>query len=72
MLCTTSGIALAHITEPRVELGALGVLAEGLVGGKIAHPRTFQLSTRVLIEGADADVADALPVHAASKGNVYG
>ncbi|MNN80253.1 hypothetical protein D3C81_1969680 [compost metagenome] len=65
------GVALADVIKQRVELGTLGVLAGGLVGEHLVHLGAFQLPIRVLVKGADPDVADPLSVHDASKGNVY-
>lgn len=57
------GVALADEAQQRFELGALGVLARGLVGEHLAHLCLFQLAFRVLVEAADPDVADAVPLH---------
>ncbi len=56
-------VALADEAQQRFELGALGVLAGCLVGEHLAHLGLFQLAFRVLVEAADPDVADAVPLH---------
>ncbi|MOA07606.1 hypothetical protein D3C78_1273130 [compost metagenome] len=64
------GVPVAHVAEQRVELGTLGVLAGRLVGEHLAHLGALELAIRVLVEGTDPDIADPLPVHAASRVNV--
>lgn len=66
------GIAIADLAEQGFEQRTLGVLARSLVGENLAHLGAFQLPVRVLIEGADPDIADPLSVHAAFWVNVYG
>ncbi len=60
-------VALAHEGEQPFQLGALGVLAACLVGEHLVHLDVFELPFRVLVEAADADVADALTVQDASR-----
>lgn len=62
------GIALADEAQQRLQLGALGVLAGGLVGEHLAYLGLFQLAFRVLVEATDPDVTDALSLQDASMG----
>jgi len=45
-----------------VELGTRDLLARGLVGEDAVHRHLLELAVRILVEGADPDVADALSV----------
>ncbi|AAS76312.1 hypothetical protein SCH_028 (plasmid) [Salmonella enterica subsp. enterica serovar Choleraesuis str. SC-B67] len=62
------GVALADEGQQPFQLGTLGVLARSLVGEHPRHLNTLQLPFRVLVEAADADIADALTLQDASKG----
>jgi hypothetical protein len=62
------GVAFAHEGQQPFKFGTLGVLARRLVGEHLADFDLLQLPFRVLVEAADADVADALTVQDASKG----
>jgi hypothetical protein len=55
-------VAFAHEGEQPFQFGPLGVLARRLVGEHLVHRNLLQLPFRVLVEAADADVADALTV----------
>ncbi len=61
--CDDDGVAVAREADEGVELGAGGVLARGVVGEGAIDGDTVELAIGVLVEGGDADVADALPVH---------
>ena len=53
-----------------LRVGALGILARGLVGEQFVHLGLFQLAFRVLVEAADPDIADTLSLQGASLGYV--
>ena len=55
-------VALAHEGEQPFQLGALGVLTRCLVGEQPVYLNIFKLAFRVLVETADAYIADALIV----------
>ena len=55
-------VAFAHEGEQPFQFGPPGILARRLVGEHLVHRNLFQLPFRVLVEGADADVTDALTV----------
>ena len=55
-------VALAHQGEQPFQLGALRVLARCHVGEQPVHRNKLKLAFRVLVEAADADVADTLTV----------
>ena len=55
-------VALAHEGDQPFQLGAMGILTRCLIGEHLVHLDMFELSFRILIEAADADVADALTV----------
>jgi hypothetical protein len=61
------GIALAHESQQRLELGPLRVLARGLVGEDPIDRDLLQLTLGVLLEAADSDVTDALSLHGALR-----
>jgi hypothetical protein len=56
------GIALARVGEQLLGLGPLGVVARRLVGEHGVGVELLQLPVGVLVEAADADVADASPL----------
>ena len=64
------GVTLAHEGQQPFEFGAPGVLARGLVGEETVHPDLLELALGVLVEAADADVADALTVHGGIAGSI--
>ena len=55
-------VALAHEAEQVIELRPSHIFAVGLVGEHPVHHNVLKLAFRVLIETADADIADALSV----------
>ncbi len=61
------GVAFAHEGEQSFQLGTLGVLAGCLVGEHPRYLNSIQLPFRVLVKGADPDVADALTLQDASQ-----
>jgi len=68
MLCTTTVSPSRTKASSESSSGPLGVLARRLVGEHPAHFDMLQLPFRVLVEAADADIADALTLHDAYKG----
>jgi hypothetical protein len=56
-------VALADGGEERLELGALRVLARGAVGEDAVELHLLELPLWVLVERADARVADPLAEH---------
>jgi hypothetical protein len=66
------GVAFAHEGQQPFKFGTLCVLAGSLVGEHLADLNLFQLPFRILVEAADANVADALTLQDASKGKVSG
>nr|AWM64124.1 Hypothetical protein [Klebsiella pneumoniae] len=61
-------IAFADEAQQPFKLGALGVLARSLIGEYLTDFDLLQLPIRVLVEAADADIANALTLQGASKG----
>ena len=57
-------VPFADKRKERLQLGALGVLARGVVGEDAIHRHLLELPLRVLVERADPDVTDPLTVHA--------
>jgi hypothetical protein len=56
------GVALAHEAKQAIQLRPAYVLAGRLIGEHPIHCYALELAFRVLIEAADADIADALSV----------
>src|SRR5690606_41537620 len=65
------GVTLADVTEQRIKLRSLSILAGGFVDEYPAHLHAFQLSIRILVKRTNPYVTDPLSVHAFSQGNVY-
>ena len=65
-------VALAHEAEQILQLRAAHILAGGLVGEHPVHRHALELALRVLIEAADADIADALSVQGVLPSKVSG
>ncbi len=63
------GVALAHEGEQPFQLRTLGVLARRLISEQPVHRNLLELAFRVLVEAADADVADALTVRGTPEDN---
>ncbi|EQD79670.1 hypothetical protein B1A_01608 [mine drainage metagenome] len=57
------GVAGAGETHQCFQLRAFDILARSLVGERTVNLDAFQLPFRVLVEGADPDVPNALSVH---------
>ena len=55
------GIAFPHEHEHRRELGPFHILTRGFIKKRPVGLYTFRLPVFILIEAADADVADPLP-----------
>jgi hypothetical protein len=62
------GIALAGEGQQPFKLGTLRILAGSLIGKYLANVDFLQLPIRVLVEAADADIADALTLQDTSEG----
>lgn len=62
------GVALAHKGQQPFKFGTLRVLAGSLIGEYLTDFDLLQLPIRVLVEAADADIANALTLQGASKG----
>jgi len=56
-------IPLAGEAQEGIQLGTIDIFARRFVGEGAVHRDLFKLAIRVLVEGADPDVADALPFH---------
>jgi len=60
-------IPLAREAQQGIELGPRDILARCFVGEGAVHRNLFELAVRVLVEGADPDIADALSIHTISS-----
>ena len=56
-------IALTDEGAQSLQLGAQGVFAGGFVREHTIQPDRLQLASGVLVEAADAHIADTLPTH---------
>jgi hypothetical protein len=61
------GIAVADETQELIELGAFGVLAGGLVREDPVQLNALELAPGILVQAADPDISDALPVTVVSE-----
>ena len=66
------GVALAGELEQRRQLQALRVLAGGPVGKDAVEREAVKLLVGILVDAADADVAEALALHAGFLSRVSG
>jgi len=61
------GVPLAREVQQGVELRPGDILSRGFVGEGAIDGDLFELAIRVLVERADADIADALPIHGSTS-----
>jgi len=61
------GVALAHEGQQPFKFGTLRVFARSLIGKYLSNFDLIQLSIRVLVVAADADIPDALTLQSVSK-----
>ncbi|STX11572.1 Uncharacterised protein [Klebsiella pneumoniae] len=70
MLCTTTVSPVAGEAYQRFQLRTLDILAGCLVAKSAINLDAFQLPFRVLVEGADPDIPNALSSHGIPLQNV--